>query len=194
MLLWAAATVAFGAFVFGTSERVAACSCVSFTDEEALENADAAFTGVLVDIITPAGDTYSSTDPERFVFEVEEVFKGSVFARQSVVTARDGASCGLEIAGPGPFIVFARTEPDGITSGAADSELYSSLCSGTRALASGALPASFGDASTPAPGASAIGEGGTQRPIVQIAAIAGVLALVVGGCAVAFHRRRQNAT
>lgn len=194
MLLWAVAMVAFGAFVFGTSERAAACSCVSFTDETALGNADAAFSGALVEIITPAGDTDSSTDPERFVFDVDEVFKGAVFARQSVVTARGGASCGLEISGPGPFIVFARTEPDDVTSGAVDGELYSSLCSGTRAVAGGALPASFGAASSPSPGASAIGDSATQRPIVQIAAIAGVLALGGAGCAVAFHRRRQNAT
>ena len=186
--------VAFGAFAFGTSQRASACSCVGFTDDEALENADAAFTGALVEIITPAADTYSSTDPERFVFDVDEVFKGDVFARQSVVTARDGASCGLEISGPGPFVVFARTEPDGITSGAADGELYSSLCSGTRAVAGGALPASFGAASSPSPGASAIGERRTQRPIVQIAAIAGVLALVGAGCAIAIQRRRQIAT
>jgi hypothetical protein len=193
MLLWAVASVAIGAFVFGTSPRVAACSCASITDEEALKNADAAFTGTLVEVIIPAGGTYSSTDPARFVFDVDEVFKGTVFARQSVVTARDGASCGLEISGPGPFIVFARTASDGVTSGAADGALSSSLCSGTRALASGALPASFGAASSPSPGASAIGESGSQRPIVQIAAIAGALALVGAGCALALHRGRQNA-
>jgi hypothetical protein len=177
-----------------SARSTSACSCVSFTDDEALENADAAFTGALVEIITLDGDTYSSMDPERFVFDVDEVFKGAVFARQSVVTARDGASCGLEVSGPGPFIVFARTEPDGITSGAAEGELYSSLCSGTRALAGGALPASFGVASSPSPVAAAIGESGTQRPIIQIAAVAGVLALVGAGCAVAIQRRRQNAT
>jgi hypothetical protein len=192
MLSWTVATVAVGAFVFGISERVVACSCASFTDEEALENADAAFTGTLVEIITPAGDTHGSTDPERFVFDVDEVFKGDVFARQSIVTARDGASCGLEVRGPGPFVVFARTE-DAITSGAADGELYSNLCSGTRVLTSGAIPASFGAASSPVPGASAIGDSGTQRPIVQTAAIAGALALLGAGCAVAVHRRRQGA-
>ena len=193
-MLWAVSTVAFGAFMLGTSEPVAACSCVSFTDEQALENADAAFTGTLTEIITPAGDTYSSTDPERFVFDVDEVFKGNVFARQSVVTARDGASCGLEISGPGPFMVFARSESDGITNGAADGELYSNLCSGTRALSGGALPASFGAAASPAPGASAIGDSGSQRSMVHIAVVAGVLALLGAGYAVVVHRRRQSAT
>jgi hypothetical protein len=194
MLLWAVAMLGFGAFVLAPAGRVAACSCVSFTDEDALENADVAFTGALVEILTPDGDTYSSTDPERFVFDVDEVFKGVAFARQSVVTARDGASCGLEVAGPGPFLVFARTEPDGITSGAADGELYSSLCSGTRALTSGALPASFGAASSPAPGASAVPDDGTQRSILQIATVVGVLVVVGAGCAIVIQRRRQTAT
>jgi hypothetical protein len=191
-LLWAVSTVAFGAFVLGTSERVGACSCGSLTDQEAFENADAVFTGTLVEVITPDGDTYSSTDPERFLFEVDEVFKGTVFARQSVVTARDGASCGLEISGSGPFIVFARNESDGITDGAAGGELYSDLCSGTRALAGGELPASFGASASPAPGASAIGDSGSQDSITRTVAVAGVLALFGAGCAFIVYRRRQR--
>ncbi len=191
-LLWAVSTVAFGAFVLGTSERVGACSCISLTDQEAFENADAVFTGTLAEVITPDGDTYSSTDPERFVFDVDEVFKGNVFARQSVVTARDGASCGLEISGSGPFIVFARNESDGITNGAADGELYSNLCSGTRALAGGELPASFGASASPAPGASAIGDSGSQDSITQTVVVAGVLVLVGAGCAFIVYRRRQR--
>lgn len=192
MLLWMVATVSFAAFVLGTSERVGACSCAAFTDEEALENADAAFTGTLVEIITPKADTYSSTDPERFVFAVDEVFKGEVFARQSVLTARDGASCGLEIHGPGPFVVFAD-ESDSITSGAADGELYSNLCSGTRVVTTDALPASFGTASAPAAGASPIGVSGTQRPTVQIVVILGALALLGAASAFAVRRRRHSA-
>ncbi len=74
-----------------------------------------------------------------------------MFTRQSVVTARDGASCGLEISGAETFVVFPRTETDGITGGAVSGELYSNLCSGTRVLASGALPTSFGEASEPVP-------------------------------------------
>ena len=109
----------------------------------------------LAEIITPEGDTYSSSDPERFVFDVDEVFKGTVYARQSIVTARDGASCGLEISGSGPFVVFALNESGGTTDGAVEGELYSNLCTGTRALASSDIPATFGEASAPVPGASA---------------------------------------
>ena len=109
-----------GFVLVGGGRAVSACDCGGFTDDEAFAVADAVFTGSLLEIQTPPGDTYSSADPERFVFQVEEVYKGTAFARQSVVTARKGASCGLEIAGSGPFVVFARNESDGIAGGAAE--------------------------------------------------------------------------
>lgn len=188
-----ATTVSVGAIVLGTSERVAACSCATFTEEEALDASDAAFTGTVFEVITPPGDTYSSTDPERFVFDVEEVYKGDVFARQSIVTAREGASCGLEISGPGPFLVFAR-ETDSVVSGAVDGELYSSLCSGTRPLASDTIPASFGSGSAPRAGAWPIGDNGTESSTVRIVVIAGAVAVIGAGCFFAIRRHKRRAT
>ena len=183
--------------MLGSSPRVGACSCGALTDEEAFDHADAVFTGSLVEVLTPEGDSYSSVDPERFVFDVDEVFNGNVFTRQSVVTARDGASCGLEISGPGPYVVFARSEADGVTSGGVDDELYSGLCSGTRALADGEVPASFGASASPAPGASAIPDTGSSpdsiAPTVAVVAM-GALALVGGLFAILVYRRRQIAS
>lgn len=179
-------------FALGTSERVAACSCVALTDEEAFASADAVFTGELVDVVTPPGDSFSSSDPERFVFEVDAVFKGAVFARQAVVTARDGASCGLEISGRGPFVVFARTEPDGITGGAVSGELYSNLCSGTRELAMRAIPAGFGAPTAPAAGSSPVGHDAGGVPIVWFAVAGGVV--VLGAVAVGLSSRRRART
>lgn len=193
ILLWMVAVISFVAFVLGASERVAACSCATFTDAEAFENADAVFTGTLVEVVTPEGDSYSSADPERFVFAVDGVFKGEVFARQSVVTARDGASCGLEIRGRGPFVVFATTS-DSVTSGAVDGEFYSNLCSGTRALSSSAIPSSFGVASAPVAGASPIGDSESQRSVVQIVTIVGALALLGAVGAFGVLRRRRSTT
>jgi hypothetical protein len=164
--------------LFATSERAAACSCGVLTDEEALDDADAVFIGTLAEIITPGGVSYSSADPERFVFEVDEVFMGEVFARQSVATARDGASCGLEISGPGPFLVFAVTNDD-FTGGAVEGELYSNLCSGTRELGSSAVPAGWGDASPPIAGASPVGSSGSGFPTLWILAIGGLAAAAV---------------
>lgn len=150
----AVATLAFfglvsGFVLVGGGRSVSACSCVGYTDDEAFAAADAVFTGVLLEIQTPPGDAYSSADPERFVFQVDEVFKGKAFARQSVVTAREGASCGLEIAGSGPFVVFARNESDGIVDGAAKGEVYSNLCSGTRPLSERVVPTGFGEGRAP---------------------------------------------
>jgi hypothetical protein len=192
LVLLTATTVSVGAFVLGASERVAACSCATFTEDEALDASDAAFAGTLVEVITPSGDTYGSADPERFVFDVDEVYKGDVFARQSIVTARDGASCGLEISGPGPFLVFAR-ETDSVVSGAVDGELYSSLCSGTRPLVSDAIPASFGTGSAPRSGASPIGANGTESSTVQNALIAGMVAVIGAGSVFAIGRRKKRA-
>lgn len=169
-------TAALVLALFATSERAAACSCGLLTDEEALEYADAVFIGTLAEIITPGGTSYSSADPERFVFEVDAVVTGEVFARQSVVTARDGASCGLEISGPGPFLVFAVTNDD-FTGGAVDGELYSNLCSGTRELGSNAVPAGW-DASPPIAGASPIGSSGSGLPTLWIVGIVGLAAAV----------------
>lgn len=186
--------VAVATAVFGASEPASACSCAMATDEQALASADAAFTGTLVEVITPPGDPYSSSDPERFVFEVDDVVKGTVFARQSIVTARDGASCGLEISGPGPYVVFA-SEDDSLVGGAVDGELYSGLCSGTRSLRHGGLPAGFEAASPPLQGASAIGGGGsgTGAALVRIAVVVAGIALLGAACVFGLRRRRRDA-
>jgi len=193
------AVVTSGAFALETPQRAAACDCDTFTDTEAFEFSDVVFTGTLVEINTPAGDIVVSTDPERFVFDVDQVFKGEAQTRQSVVTAREGASCGLEIGGPGPFLVFARLDDEGISRGAVAGEVYSNSCSGTRPLADGALPISFGAPSPPVtvsatgeasspPASSANGSPGDGR---WIAWIAGVLVLGAGG-AIALRRHGRN--
>jgi hypothetical protein len=116
----------------------AACSCVGHDDAEAFENAAVVFRGVLVDVQTPStGDMYSSMDPERFIFDVDRVYKGEANARQTVVTARGGESCGLEIIGSGPFLVFAQTQSVDFASAAVEGDLFSGLCSGTRAATAG---------------------------------------------------------
>jgi hypothetical protein len=180
-----------GLFVLGGATRAEACSCASVADEEAFANADAGFTGTLVEVITP-GDAHSSADPERFVFEVDEVFKGDVAERQSVVTAQEGASCGLEIAGPGPFVVFARTESGGITQGAVEGELYSNLCSGTRPRADGELPIGWAVAVEPSAGSSPIGGDEDGPPLGLIGlGVAGVAVVAVTVTGVAARRRTR---
>ncbi len=121
-----------------------ACSCVALTDKQAFKLADAVFTGELEGTeLTNKGPVYSTGDLERFFFDVDTVFKGTATDRQTIFTARDGASCGLEIGGPGPFVVYAYRERGG------GDTLSSNLCSGTRPLSYGDLPASFGDGRPP---------------------------------------------
>lgn len=144
-----AALVLVAVVVTAGGHTASACSCVGFADREAFGRADAVFTGTLVDIEELSNENYSSTDPQRFMFEVTAVFKGRALAQQTIVTAQGGESCGLEVTGPGPFIVFATTE-DSTVSGAERGELYSNLCGGTRAIADGDVPAAFGAGRPPA--------------------------------------------
>jgi len=53
------------------------------------------------------------------------VFKGSAAQRQGVVSADSGASCGLELSGDGPFVVFANRE---------GAQYTASLCGGSAPL------------------------------------------------------------
>jgi hypothetical protein len=193
------AVVTLGSFALHAPQRAAACSCATVTDAEAYEFADVVFTGTLVEIDTPEGDIVVSHDPERFVFDVDQVFKGEAQTRQSVVTAREGASCGLEISGPGPFVVFARVDDDGLTGGGVDGEVYSGLCSGTRPLADGDVPTSFGQPAPPVT-VAATGEASSSpvssadtnsAPGRWIAATAGALVLGAGS-AIVLHRRRRH--
>ena len=43
-----------------------------------------------------------------WTFEVSRVYKDAVGRRQEILTAASGASCGLELSGPGPFLVSVR--------------------------------------------------------------------------------------
>jgi len=181
------AAVAVG--LVGAAPPAAACSCASFNDDEALAASQVAFVGELLEVRTPSsGEAWSSADPERFVFAVDRVYKGEANATQSVVTAREGASCGLELMGRGPFLVFATTDPQLHLDGD-DGEVYSSLCSGSRELVTAPVPSSFGDGQAPFAGSSPIGRpdddaliGGPDvdgLPIAAIVVASGLLVLVL---------------
>ena len=63
-----------------------------------MPRADGAFVGTLLERREPAAaPVQSSADPVTLVFRVEQVYKGDIDSRVAVVTARDGASCGLEV-------------------------------------------------------------------------------------------------
>lgn len=170
VLVWALLATSIAVVVLGAAPA-GACSCAAVTDREALEEADVLFTGTLVSTASSSGNFVGSGDPERFVFEVDEVFKGEVSSRQTIVTARSGSSCGLEISGRGPFVVFAYTDSSLVT-GAEAGELYSYLCSGTRPLTDRALPAAFSP--VPRPWLRSAGAGAVSVAAVASETTAGV--------------------
>lgn len=75
-----------------------ACSCVPLELDSALEEMDGALVGSVEsrEEPPPAQDgTVSSGDLVTLVIDVERVFKGQIGPTVPVVTARDGASCGV---------------------------------------------------------------------------------------------------
>ena len=171
-----------GAALIATARPASACSCATRTDTQAFGTAQAVFTAVLVEVQTPDGDGHSSADPERFVVDVDRVYKGDVHARQSVVTARGGASCGLEISGRGPFLVYAGTQGDGV--------LTANLCGGTRPLAERQLPALLGTGVVPRAGSSITGAAGTSTASMVPPLLAGGAAATIAAVFLALRRGR----
>ena len=83
---------AAGGITFLSATPAAACDCATATDAQAFASADVVFSGELIEVRTPPGDTYSSIDPERFVFDVQEVYKGDA---RSAAVRRDRGGCQL---------------------------------------------------------------------------------------------------
>jgi hypothetical protein len=169
-----------------------ACSCaLPPSTADSFAAADAVFTGRLVsrEVEHPDWPIMSSADPALHVFAVERVFKGAVHEEQGVISADSGASCGLELSGEGPFVVFATASAD------ADEGRYAAdLCGGTT-TATPELEAALAVLSgpgTPAGSGPLPGEGGTDaagpgRTVLAVAA-AGALVLLL----LALRRRAQR--
>jgi hypothetical protein len=156
-----------------------ACSCAGATATEHALRADAVFSGRLVEREV-VGGTRDGT--ALHVFAVDTVHAGEVSARQGVVSAASGASCGLELTGDGPFLVFATRE---------DGRLAAGLCSGTgpwTAEAAAEVQMLTGSA-PPRPGAA-----GTEFPSTPSGAVlevaAAVLFVAAFGAGLLLRRRR----
>lgn len=171
--------------VWGPAAPAQACSCADASPAEHFANADAVFTGRLVErsVDHPDRPSISSADPARHVFEVEVVLKGTAHHRQAVFSAADGASCGLELTGEGPFVVFAREHDD---------RYRADLCGGTAALTphlhSELAELNAGDPGRLLPGASPDTSWWTAPRLVG----GGVLGLVGAAGALLLLRRRHR--
>ncbi len=104
---------------------VSACSCVSFTKPQLVENASAIFTGTVTGTSRGfpfgLGCTRSSADPILVSFEVESVYKGDAPRQVTVSTVVGDASCGYEFASGKRYTVFATGTGD---------KLETNLCRG----------------------------------------------------------------
>jgi hypothetical protein len=125
------ATVGMAAGLVGATQGPAcACSCVQSDVSEHFKRADAVFTGNLVSRDGKLGGSGKAT----LVFEVASVYKGKVAARQEIVTHESGATCGLELTGPGKFLVFANADASDYEPEPAEGQYVGSLCGGSQPL------------------------------------------------------------
>lgn len=151
-----------------------ACSCTGGTAADQALRADAVFAGRLVDRRVVDGTALH-------VFAVDTVYTGRVAARQGVLSPASGASCGLELAGDGPFLVFADH---------AGGRLASDLCGGTTAWTpeAAAQVQVLTGARAPAPGTAGTDlPGGLPDAAVEAAVAVLLVVAFVGGLAL---RRR----
>jgi hypothetical protein len=117
------------------SSPACACSCLLVTPAEAFRKADAVFVGHVVDWQPEHGFPISSSGDKAVVtFEVRDVYKGRVTARQEIVTAANGASCGLEFHGSGPFAVYVESKSHDPGLAPEKGQYFGSLCGGTSTL------------------------------------------------------------
>lgn len=131
----------------------AACSCRAASEAAHFRDAGAVFTGNLIGREQPVQPMQSSIDPVIYTFAVDRVYKGTITDPQRVESVVSGASCGLELRGNGPFVIFTTSRPSGTVPSAG-------LCSGTRTLKAGEqLPFGRGRAPAAVP---------TAQPTVEI--------------------------
>ena len=117
--LAAAALLLVLASIWAIPARAYACSCAAASDERYVSSADVVFTGRI-------DDDRSNQQTRTITFVVERIYKGDAGPRQVISTSASGASCGLEIGGPGTFLVFANAADE-------PAKLKANLCGGTRA-------------------------------------------------------------
>ena len=167
--------------VIGFATPAHACSCAPLNEAKYFRHADVVFTGTLIDRQEPPWQpVMSSGDPATLTFEVSRVYRGEAQRLQEIETAMEGASCGLEIEGSGPFLVFANDAPDG-------APLTASLCGGTRAIADGGPPV-FGASYPPVP---TVEEPDNSWADAKIATVVGSAVAVVLALAGWLRRERR---
>ena len=127
----------------------AACSCVGISIRRAADQADAVFLGTVTSVDLRGG--FGDAGPVTMRFDVDRVYKGTVYADQVIVTPDGSAACGLTPDVGSTWVIFARGAIDG-EGRAAKLRLRTTLCDGN--LSTDIPPATLGRPTPPLPGAS----------------------------------------
>lgn len=158
------------AFILSTGEA-RACSCVGLTMEEQIQNAEAIFSGVVVDVAESA-DPYAppGPNPGPVTFDVEAAWKGVSGETAVVLGHEPGSSCDIGFQVGESYLVYAY--PGGEYG---DGPLETNICVGTKPLSSAGAdllvlgPPSYGPdlAEEPGPVGGDDGAGSIQYDNVQ---------------------------
>lgn len=124
------ATLLGAVTILVTASPARACLCVMQTEDEHLQQADVAFVGRAVGSQTVPNN---GSGPALWLFEVDEVVKGDVHARQGVVSQEQSASCGLDVEKGRAYLVFARGGPRS-DERRVEGAFYADKCEGTRPM------------------------------------------------------------
>ena len=113
---WLVAAVASGAVAALGADLAMACSCAPRPVREGLQEADAAFVGVVTDRrVAPIGadGVFSSGDPAELDVRVERAYKGALGDAVTVHTVASGATCGIEARVGDRVGLFLRRRAEG---------------------------------------------------------------------------------
>lgn len=138
-------------------QTCAACSCAILEFDESVAMAGAVFSGTVTQRHdSNPGSEDSSDDSIEYTIDVERVYRGEMAERAVVLSARDSASCGVDLVPGTTYLVL--TEPG--------SSSRVGLCGGTSELR--LVPAddlaSLGEGSAPTAGTANPDDGGTPSP------------------------------
>jgi hypothetical protein len=158
-----------------------ACECSPITTARAARQADAIFRGT----VTALRDVDRGEDARTDIrFQVDAVYKGSVYREQVVASPRDEEACGLAPKPGSTWVIFAI---EGIQ-GSGDEAVFRLVTDSCRGnLPTISPPTVLGRPHDPVPGASDREERatGADRTLTRGLAIAGIGVLFLGAIAVA---------
>jgi hypothetical protein len=179
LLALVAALLLAGGLSVVRPERAYACSCAGISTRRALEESDAVFLGTVLS----KADVGRSGDARTDIrFQVDAVYKGTVFREQVVASAQNSASCGLDPAVGSTWVIFAQTGVEGSGNDTV-TRLITGLCHGN--LPSGSAPAILGPPRQPLDGASDREERSinADKSLTRGLAIGGIAVLFFGSLA-----------